>query len=383
MDRLDRYVGRIVAGAWFSCLMFLLFLSVLIDLLNFLPNYLGKADQLGLGELLFQLACFYLQMVPTFFVSVAPFVTVMACMFAATRLMASQELHPMLFAGRSTMRVLRPFLVCAGASAVAMAACWEWGLPHLGASFTHIQDALHGKKEDKKEAKDPKDQKEQESQEPDDREELSRLVLSLDGDPPRKLSIQGYRLDQQRMRGVVLVLLHPPGEAELVEADAAVWDARVGDWRLEHGRVGHGIPPDWHEGAREWLQEGDLTPDRVARNGREQVDMDFLSYGELVELAQRRPLRADVKLTLQRRISYPLANLLLVLLAMPVTIHFERKSRIERVLGAILFCGAYLVTDLTCQSLGLRGFVNPIVAAWTPTILFGSLGLVMFGSLKT
>jgi lipopolysaccharide export system permease protein len=357
MDRLDRYVGRIVAGSWISCLVFLVLLSVLIDLLNSLPVYLDQADKLGTFGLMLQLASYYLQMVPSFFVSVAPFVTVIACMFAATRLMASQELHPMLFAGRSMVRVLRPMLLCGAASAAAMAACWEWGLPSLGDSFTQSRDVLRPGQEKQK---------------------LATIVLLLDSG---RLFVQAYDKAERTMTGVALRLDHPSGESELVLADSAVWDPHMGDWHLEHGRVGSGA--DYREVPREWLQEPGLSPERVVRDGREQIDMDFLSYGELFELAQRRPLRADVKLTLQRRISYPLANLLLVLLAMPVTIHFERKSRVERVLGAILFCGAYLITDLTCQSLGLRGFVNPIVAAWSPTILFGSLGLVMFGSLKT
>ncbi|MFM1872807.1 MAG: hypothetical protein RL398_2229, partial [Planctomycetota bacterium] len=46
-------------------------------------------------------------------------------------------------------------------------------------------------------------------------------------------------------------------------------------------------------------------------------------------------------------------------------------------------CGAYMLVDLVCQSLGGKGHLNPIVAAWTPTILFGALGITLFGSTKT
>jgi lipopolysaccharide export LptBFGC system permease protein LptF len=70
------------------------------------------------------------------------------------------------------------------------------------------------------------------------------------------------------------------------------------------------------------------------------------------------------------------------LLALPFAVFYERGSRIERVLLAIAVCGGYMLMDLVCQSLGQRG-LHPIVAAWSPTIVFGALGIVLFGSTKT
>ena len=58
-------------------------------------------------------------------------------------------------------------------------------------------------------------------------------------------------------------------------------------------------------------------------------------------------------------------------------------SRIERVLAAIGVCGAYMLFDLTCQNLGYNGYIHPVVAAWSPTILFGSLGAVLFSGVKS
>ena len=83
------------------------------------------------------------------------------------------------------------------------------------------------------------------------------------------------------------------------------------------------------------------------------------------------------------RLTWPLANLVLLLLALPFAVHFERGSKIGRVILAIAICGGYLVVDLTCQNLGRQEYLHPIVASWTPTILFGSLGMVMFGGMRT
>jgi lipopolysaccharide export system permease protein len=88
-------------------------------------------------------------------------------------------------------------------------------------------------------------------------------------------------------------------------------------------------------------------------------------------------------MALHRHITYPLANLVLLLLGLPFAIHFERGSRIERVLGAIGMCAAYLLFDLICQNLGYNDWIHPVVAAWSPTILFGSLGVALFSGVKS
>lgn len=356
---LDRYLLRIVGGAWGAVLLFLLFISVLVDVLNNLTGYLGKADDQGMGlwALLANLCVYYLQLSPFFFVSVAPFVTVIAAMFAMGRLMASHELHPMLFAGRSMGRVLRPVLAVGLGSGLLMAACWQWVLPELMASVARTRSTLSGQET-----------------------ELQSVVLEDKQGIVRRLYVRRYQPQRRTMEAVHLLIEGSgPGDAVLVRAPLATWDAAQADWRLTEGRVVRGRI----EEPRQWLGAGDLDPDKIWRAGKEDLDSEFLSYTDLMELRQLRPQRRDVALALHRHAAYPLANLVLLLLALPFTIHFERRHRITRVLGAILACGAYLLVDLTCQSLGHRDYLHPVVAAWLPAILFGSLGVAMFGAIRT
>ncbi len=71
------------------------------------------------------------------------------------------------------------------------------------------------------------------------------------------------------------------------------------------------------------------------------------------------------------------------MLALPFAVNFERGRRIERIVFAILICAGYLVVDLICQNLAFDNHIHPIVAAWTPTIVFGSLGAVVFGGMRS
>jgi lipopolysaccharide export system permease protein len=126
-----------------------------------------------------------------------------------------------------------------------------------------------------------------------------------------------------------------------------------------------------------------VTPRMLWLSGREAKTSSLLSYSELLDLIALSPRRHDLVINLHYHLTWPLANLLLLLLALPFAVQFERGSRVGRIVLAILICGSYLVVDLTCQNLGRREYLHPILAAWTPTILFGSLGTVMFGGIRT
>ncbi|HLQ38632.1 MAG TPA: LptF/LptG family permease [Planctomycetota bacterium] len=362
---LDRYVGRSVAASWLASLLFFLFLGILLDLLNGLPEYLDRADKQGVSAfgMFGFLGRYYLATVPAFYTMLAPFVTVIACMFAVARFMAQNELAPMLFTGRSMRRILQPAL-CAGALAgLLMVACWQWGIPAMRESLATVASVVTG-----------------------GNVELKSVVIEQRGERREQLYAGKYDHRTRTMSDLMLLVEGPePDDATLVKAATGVWDPAAGDWRLTGGyleRAGKdGRPGTGREISV--LGAGQFTPERVWQQGKEGIEPDALTYDELLDLHRLRPNRADVLMALHRHITYPLANVILLLLALPFAVHYERGSRIERVLSAIAVCVAYLVVDLICQSLGHREFLHPVMAAWIPTILFGSLGVVMFGAIRT
>ncbi|MEC7584395.1 MAG: LptF/LptG family permease [Planctomycetota bacterium] len=354
---LDRYVGRATAGSVLASMLFFLFLTIVIDLLNHLGNYLDRAERQGMNtvELLVFLGGYYLRRLPVSFVVIAPFATVIGCMFAIARLMAQNELQPMLFVGRSMTRVLRPVLMAGLVSALGMAACWQWVVPTIATDVVAAQNVLDG-----------------------GGRLIRNVVFESRGDQFAGLRVREYDPERQRLVGVSLLRQHEGGFS-VVLADAATWNQEAGDWQLENGveRTPDGEQSRTFLGAQSW------TPDEILQRGQESIDCELLSYDELIETRQLRPNRKDVAMALHRHITYPLANLILLLLALPFAIHFERGGKIERVLGAVVICASYLLFDLICQNLGYNGWLHPVVAAWSPTILFGSLGVVMFTSVRS
>jgi lipopolysaccharide export system permease protein len=361
VSTLDRYVARIVVGAFAGAMVFFVFLTVVVDLLNNVGKYADLARERGMGSLglAYYLASYYVKMVPVTVTTAAPFASAIAGMFAVARLQHANEIVPMLFVGRSIHRILRPMVGLGVVAGLAMAACWQWVIPHVGADLaTHRAFLDEGTAEYK------------------------FLVDERRGEPSQRFYVQQFRpsAPTRQMVGVCMLVQGTlAADAWLVMATAATWDAARGDWRLEGGERCR-----QHESeAQEWLERPDLTPAVLVQRARDTVEPDTMSYTELVDLAVARPHQVSVRLALHRHLTWPLANVLLLLLVLPMAVHYERGGRITRVLAAIGFCGGYLLLDLICQRLGARNLLHPIVAAWTPPIFFGALGTVLYGSART
>ena len=360
---LDRYVWRIALGAFAAALLFFTFLTILVDLLNNVAKYTDKAAEQGLGglDLIVMLGLYYLKLVPVVVTTVAPFATVIACMFAVARLQHANEMVPMLFVGRSMQRVLRPMLGLGVMAGLLMASSWQWIVPHVGADLAAVESFLR------------------------DSNDVDLPVFER-RDEGRYFHARKFHPATQELEGVVLLLRGAlVADTVLVRAPSANWDDRTGDWRLVGGisKTNTAVEGIGEERAIEWLGQPDLTPELLLKQGRNTRDLEKLSYSDLLELIAANKHRPELRLALHRHITWPLANVLLLLLVLPMAVHFERCSRVGRVLAAIGLCAGYFLLDLICQAFGQRNIFHPVVMAWTPPIVFGSLGVVLFGGLRT
>lgn len=368
IHRLDRYVARSVLGSCTATLLFVVTVFVIFDLLLNMNRYLWLINEKGFSllEVLQTWGEFHLVSLPWLFVALAPFVIVIGSMFSISRFMAANEITPMLFTGRSTVRVVAPCLAMAVISAGTMAAIWETVLPSTSRKMQLLEDTLV---------------------EGESSNVLESIALYSD-DQKERLMLRRFYPELQRMEGIVVV---GGGFAEdepayMVQANAAVWDPEQADWELQQGRTHEGRvvkPRGWLGMKGRWLGTKGITPEILWLAGRDADSSTLLSYTELLQLTKLSPQRHDLVIAMHYHLTWPLANLILLMLALPFAVRFERGGKLGRIVLAIAICAGYLIVDLTCQNLGRGEFIHPILAAWTPPILFGSLGMVMFGGMRT
>ena len=266
---MDRYVGSFVVSAYLSALMFLLAMLVVFDLLFEMDTYLKIAEERkdSLLELMWMLGRFYVLGIPLWFVTIAPFVTVIASMFAFSRLMAMNEIAPMVFTGRSLFRILCPMLGVGLLSALAMGATWQWVIPSVAEEYEGLRSLLKG---------DPPGQK--------------RITLRAKDNPRSELFVGEYDRSKQLMKGVISYNRGSSrADGILITADSAQWNPQREDWELIRGfkKAGDDIVP------QEYLGMSGVTPNLIVDSGKADKQTADLSYTDLIDLMQSRPGKND------------------------------------------------------------------------------------------
>lgn len=353
--RLDRYVAGLYLSCWMLSAVFFLGLFGVVDFFGNIGKLLGHARDAGQGAAI--IGRFYLVQLPTIFKEVAPFVMLMAALLVVLRLQRHNELMAMQLTGRSARRIMLPVFVLTGLFTVGLVWVQEVVAPRVSA----------------------------------ERERLWALLIKGNAD---------YTVDELHMRDassrlwsvwefhVVTGMIEKlnvsgrdaNGNNESISGSSATWDDSAGGWRLQSGvREVRGLANgELIESGPADLIPTDLRPDDLVMGHREAFD---LSYGDVLERSERYPASASYRLLRHYHVTYPLSVLLLVLLGVPFVLRRSARGSLIGLGAALLLCIAYLLVDTTARNLGTHGFLNPVLAAWLPVILAGSLGVVLFDGL--
>ena len=87
--------------------------------------------------------------------------------------------------------------------------------------------------------------------------------------------------------------------------------------------------------------------------------------------------RNTITFFVHRKMAAPLAALVAVLLAIPLAIHFGRSGGYVGLLLSVVVAFCFVITQQWMQVLAERSYLDPILAAWTPNILFTAIALVL------
>lgn len=365
LGRLDRYVASIFVSSYATSLLVVVGLFFVMDMASNLNRYLEPWPD-GTKVPTSTVLRFYGLNIPFLFLQSAPFVTLTAGMFTVVRLLKSNEIEACLAAGISARRALMPVFVGGFFIAAGVFGLREW----MAESLVPKRDAIRYTLTEKRHER---------VYEKLWLRDLNGSVVRLGefrpaaGDPP-VAEVRDLRAVLRDERGTVSI-----------EADRAVWTQREGGpaWRLEGGErkiVGQEArtrePVDWLDGF-EFTPEMALTFQRNLENPLE------LSFAESASLARRDPDSVVYQTLLQYHLTFPLANVVLLLIGVPLLLRHERGSSAEGLAKGLLLCVFFFGFDFVFRNLGIQGDLDPLLASWAPVILFGSAGVVLYDSIAT
>jgi lipopolysaccharide export system permease protein len=360
-SRLDRYVGAHFFGSYCAALGLMVGMIVILDLAGKVERYFEPWKD-G-TQVPFNTVLRYVMLnIPYQFLQIAPFVTLAAGMFTVNRLLRKNEVVAMLSAGVSVHRLLLSVYIGGVAMALGMFALREG----VRFGFAEERDAL----------------RDMLSEQRHERvignlvvRDVSGSIVVLDRFYPGSPGAPEPRVEGLHVR-------QRQGDTySSIRASGATW---VGsDLMLEDG---------WRQVVSEEESEVeqvhrlvgvDVTPSIALTYNRAQSEPLELTFSEVEELVRREPDNPAWQTLWHYHLTFALANLVLLLVGLPLMFDFERGGGSERMALGGLLCVFYFCIDFVLRGYGLSGGLSPILASWLPVLFFGSLGAALVDSVRT
>lgn len=167
-------------------------------------------------------------------------------------------------------------------------------------------------------------------------------------------------------------------------------DNATGEWRITKGWV------------REFDEHGGVEPqpagyktisnetrvfEAADHYGIQQPDPQYMAFGDLKRYTDRMTASGydmfKEQVALARRVAFPVATLIMTILAVPFAVTVGRGGAMAGVAVGIALALVYWVSISVFAALGGGGLIAPTLAAWAPNMLFGAGALYLLLTVRT
>jgi lipopolysaccharide export system permease protein len=385
MRLLDQYVSKKFSLNLLFSLTAFASIFITVDLLEALSEFIDrKAPAIVV-------ASYYFYYLPYIIILSMPVAMLLASMFSIGQLSKYNELTAMLAAGRSLYRILLPIFAIGLLISGAMLLFAESVMPIANQRKAEIKQHYIERM--------PKNlparlsnlyfQENADSTVAPGDENVSRLANT----PVRRIFIGYYdeaskiaqKVSVQEYQGIFIIRRVDAVQMRWQESANGKAVGKPGVWQLLQGyrRQFNGANETAAPFDTLAMPELSFTPQVLTKV---QKDPEEMSYGELQKFIREvarnggNPERWLVDLYL--KISFPLANFIIVLFGAPLAAGRIRSGGAVGVATSLVICFLYFGTVKTSQSMGQNGTLNPLLAAWLGNIIFLAAGLVILAKAR-
>jgi lipopolysaccharide export system permease protein len=351
---LDRYVVMQFVKGFLGSLLLFTITAIILDFLSRLHYFANEEKLAGTfaeGYSSFKLVLyFYAAYLPFVLKEIIPFVTVASALFVVTTMLRDNEVFPVVAAGVSARRLFLPLFFCGAAVCAGHLAFQEYAVPALGREQVALKRFFAG--------------------------DRSVEIVNMPHLRDTKGTVTRVRAFSFADRSLHDVVVQRPW----TEAGFERWMAPVlmpaGDaWTAPDGVL---IEPAGVAAVPRRLPPGSpvdigVTPAEVEALASKTGTAD-LSYSQLSRLAAKFPDRRHLAVALHKQIARPLTSIVLLLCSVPVLLAAGRSVFRG---GALAFgiSASYYLLDVFFTSIGARGDLAPVFAAYFPLVLLASFGI--------
>ena len=307
---------------------------------------------------------YYPSLVPEIVRLVSPLAVFLACVYLTGKLAQELQIVALQSAGVSLWRVLRPYLLVGVGITGFMFWFNGWIVPHTNATVIAFEQ------EYLKDAARPS----------------SVTDIHLQERPGRFITVGFYDQHTQTAHRVSLQDFDA-GERLLhrIDAQRMVWSDSLRRWSLREATVRTFSP----EGERRTQVAAidtllNVRPYDLARTERDVEAMTIPAAARYLETLQATGISMTGRsfVAYYSKYSYPLANLILVLISVPLAVRRRRGGQAVRIGIGLFVAFLYLAAQKLSEPFGYDGQLPPLVAAWLPHGVFFALALLLLASAR-
>ena len=91
----------------------------------------------------------------------------------------------------------------------------------------------------------------------------------------------------------------------------------------------------------------------------------------------------ELRVALERKLSFPFITLILTLIAVPFAVTTGRHGALYGVGIGIVLAISYWIVISVFGAIGSAGLLTPVLAAWAPNVLFGGSAVYLLLAVRT
>lgn len=361
MGTMDRYMSRCYINYFLLCTAILLLIYMLADFTDNMERFRSRFD-----DPLTQALAFYASQLPMFLYQILPYTLMMGTLWSLSKLSGTSELTGMLQSGRSLLRVCMPVFLYATLGAMVYGIFGFHWAPN-GSLYRQIM--------------------------------LKQERLPDNTVPPlvhrSEAHARIWRVKQpatfenpgEPMRQVTIEQFHGSSKGALVcqyMAESATWNKEASTWTLHNAYVRRMAPANVRPPDEEFVPElvcdfGEKPYQIISPGQNDRIDSMGTSvlYEFLKTGSGSREDRFRYRTEWHVRLARIFSCLVLVLLALPSAITFQRRSPMKGIGIAVLLAALMLFLYRVFPSLGESGLVQAWISAWIPNVIYFGIAVYL------
>ncbi len=353
MRLLDKYITREFLKTYLIIFFSFAVVFIVIDIIDNLPRLIRS------GATVNQASIYYLLRLPYLIVLTSPFTVLLTGLFMMNNLSKYSESVAIRAAGISIKRAMLPLFFIGFMISIGVALLGEYVLPSAESKRSYVYNVqIKG-------------------EQPED------MMLKA------KVHFQGKKNDfyyfgffdgyknTLRIIDISHVDFKTNTITEHITASSAYW--QKDKWVLEDCEIRKFDTKgqtSWTHYNKTSLPEMDVKPQDFIRITKKTM---ALTFWELRDYIQRmKKLGDDTSkevVDLHMKIAFPLTNLIMIFFFIPIaTTNIRSKGRGWIFMLGLVVCFSFLIIIRISQSLGYNNVMPPVLAAWTPNIVYTLLG---------